>query len=46
VLLLGAVLLIFPGAVTDLLGVVGFVAVLLTQRMGRRPAQAPAASLE
>src|SRR5262249_11746165 len=36
VLLVGAALLIFPGALSDLLGIVSFLAVWLTQRASRR----------
>jgi TRAP transporter 4TM/12TM fusion protein len=41
-LLVGAVLLIFPGVVSDLLGAACFVAVLASQRVARRQATAPA----
>jgi TRAP-type uncharacterized transport system fused permease subunit len=41
-LLGGAVLLIFPGAVSDLLGVACFLAVVTSQRLARREAAAPA----
>ncbi|MGH7417383.1 MAG: DUF3394 domain-containing protein, partial [Candidatus Rokuibacteriota bacterium] len=41
-LLAGALLLIFPGVVTDLLGAVCFGAVLTSQRLARRRAPAPA----
>ena len=45
VLLLGAVLLIFPGALSDMLGLGGLVAVWLAQR-ARQAIAAPVASLE
>jgi TRAP transporter 4TM/12TM fusion protein len=41
-LMVGACLLIFPGAVSDLLGAACFVAVLVSQRLARRQAAAPA----
>jgi TRAP transporter 4TM/12TM fusion protein len=42
VLLGGALLLIFPGVVGDLIGAACFVGVLVAQRLGRRGATAPA----
>jgi TRAP transporter 4TM/12TM fusion protein len=45
-LLAGAFLLIFPGALSDLLGVACLGAVLIAQRTARRSAVAPAPSLE
>ncbi|HEY7649498.1 MAG TPA: TRAP transporter permease [Methylomirabilota bacterium] len=39
-LLVGAVLLIFPGVVSDLLGIAGFLTVVTTQRLARREAAA------
>jgi TRAP transporter 4TM/12TM fusion protein len=44
VLLAGAVLLIFPGLVGDLLGAVGFAAVWLSQRLARSRVRAPSVS--
>ncbi|HSF04246.1 MAG TPA: TRAP transporter permease [Methylomirabilota bacterium] len=41
-LLIGAVLLIFPGLVSDLMGVACFIVVLASQRLARRRAAVPA----